>query len=156
MIPSLIGLGFGLLWLSAGASALQPPFNWIAGGIGLALFAMAAARLPRKVDAEQRTGPFNRKVFMLAVLFEVSAIVFAQAWLMAHGLGAYLLPVVGVLVGMHFVGLWLAWQRRSFLLLAAAMVAVNALAIVLPLQLRGRVALSGFGSAAALLISVAA
>jgi hypothetical protein len=155
MIPSLIGLGFGLLWLFAGASALPVPVNWISGAIGLALFAIVAARLPRKIMGERPTGPFNRKIFALAVVFEVIAIVLAQTWLIAHGLIAYLLPVVGMLVGLHFIGLWLAWQRRSFLTLAGAMVTVNILAIALPLPMEGRLALSGFGSAAALLVTVA-
>ena len=154
MIAPFVGLGFGMLWLFVGASALRAPYDLVAGLVGLVLFIAVAVHVVRR--REQRPQSFNRKIFVLAVIFEVVAIAIAQSWLLAHGLGVYLIPVVGILVGLHFVGLWLAWQRPSFLALAVAMVAVNIVSAALPLPLRGRLALSGFGSAAALLISVAA
>jgi hypothetical protein len=43
-----------------------------------------------------------------------------------------LLPVAGVIVGRHFIGLWPAFGRRRFLGLALAMAAINLLAIFFP------------------------
>jgi len=153
MIAPFIGLVFGLLWLSVGAGALPTPFDWISGGIGIALAAIIAWRVIRR---RGRPGqPFRRMPYIVSVVIELAAIAFAQSWLLAHGQSKMLFSVVGVIVGLHFIGLWLAFQRRVFLGLAAVMVAVNVAALVLPLPMSGRLALSGFGSAAALLISVA-
>jgi hypothetical protein len=64
-----------------------------------------------------------------------------------------LLPVAGVIVGRHFIGLWPAFGRRRFLGLALAMAAINLLAIFFPFAPGTRIMLSGFGSSAALLLT---
>jgi hypothetical protein len=152
-IGGLIGLAFGWLWLLIGATAAgeaRLPLM-VAGSL---LFAAAAWRLIRRGRPGVRQ--FRLPYYIAAVIAEVVAIVFAQKWLIEHGREALLFPVVGIIVGLHFIGLWLAWRRAQFLWLTAAMVAINAVALVAPLSPDGRILLSGFGSSASLLIAVSA
>lgn len=157
MIASFVGLGFGLLWLFLGASAVGSPLGWMLGGVGVLLFVAVGIRTALRGWGTAPSGrPFDRRVYFASVAIEIAAIVLAQAWLAAHGRITLLPPVVGVIVGLHFLGLWRAWGRRSFLGLAGAMTAVNLAALLVPMPLSGRLALSGFGSAGALLAAVTA
>jgi hypothetical protein len=153
VIGGLIGLGFGWLWLLVGstaAGAAQIPIL-IAGSI---LFALAGWRVVRRQD--RGGGRFRAGYYIAAVVAEVAAIVVAQEWLRSHNRQDLLFPVIGIIVGLHFIGLWLAWRRDQFLWLTGALVAVNVLALLLPLTRAGRTMLSGFGSSASLLVAVAA
>jgi hypothetical protein len=152
-IGGLIGLAFGWLWLLIGATAAgeaRLPIM-IAGSL---LFAAAAWRLIRR--GRPGGGQFRLHYYIAAVVAEVVAIVFAQKWLIEDGREGLLFPVVGIIVGLHFIGLWAAWRRAQFLWLTAVMVAINAVALVAPLSPDGRILLSGFGSSASLLIAVSA
>jgi len=80
----------------------------------------------------------------------------AQEWLRSHDRQDVLLPVIGIIVGLHFIGLWLAWRRVQFLWLTGALVAINVLAMLLPLTRAARTMVSGFGSSASLLLAVLA
>ena len=79
-----------------------------------------------------------------------------QSWLRTHQRTDLLFPAIGVIVGLHFIGLWLAWRRQQFLWLTGAMVAINLVALLAPLSNSGRLMLSGFGSSASLFIGVIA
>jgi hypothetical protein len=153
---SLIGLFFGLLWLFVGASAISGPLAIAVGAGGGALFAGAAWRVIRGGGRGRSGGRFDRRYYIAAVAAEVLAIIVAQSWLAAHGQSALLLPVVGVIVGLHFIGLWLAMGVQRFLWLTGALVGLNLAALLLPLSPPGRVILSGLGSSFALLVAVAA
>jgi hypothetical protein len=90
------------------------------------------------------------------VIAEVAAIAFAQSWLTTHHREDLLFPVVGIIVGLHFIGLWLAWRRDQFLWLTGAMVAINLAALAAPLTQDGQTMLSGFGSSVSLFVAVMA
>jgi hypothetical protein len=152
VIGPLIGLFFGLLWLLVGASATGAATIPIIVA-GVFVFALAAWRVVRRGG---RRGRFHRGYYAAAVVLEVAAIMAAQAWLAAHGRDHLLFPVVGVIVGLHFIGLWLASSDRRFLWLTGGLVVINGAALLLPLSHAGRVMLSGFGSAAALLAAASA
>jgi hypothetical protein len=71
------------------------------------------------------------------------------------GFGDQLIPAVGVIVGLHFIGLWMATGSRRFLGIAAAMCAVSVFSASLPVAyayLDLRVAVCGFGNAIVLWI----
>jgi hypothetical protein len=153
VIAGLIGLGFAWLWLLVGSTAAAAAGLPIAIA-GSALIAFTAWRLVHR--RRERTGTFVAKYYIAAVVGEVIAIIAAQSWLASHHHEALLFPVVGVIVGLHFIGLWLAMGSKRFLWLTAALVTVNMLALLLPLAQSERVMLSGFGSSASLLVSVAA
>ena len=143
-----IGLGFAILWLLLGASALPPAWGYATGAIGLAAIAALAWHAWRM--HEPRTGRFRMDRYWIAVVAEVAAIALAQLVLTRSGLVGYLLPVVGVLVGLHFLGLWWAGGGERYWRLAGVMTALDAAALLLPPGSRAMQAAAGLGSAAAL------
>ncbi|KQS02894.1 hypothetical protein ASG11_00235 [Sphingomonas sp. Leaf357] len=143
-----IGLGFAVLWLLVGAAALPAPWYYSIAAAGLAAIAVLAWRAWRM--HEPRTGLFRMNRYWVAVVAEFAAIAFAQIVLIRLGLTGYLLPVVGILVGVHFVGLWWAGGGERYLRLAGVMTALDAAALLLPPGGRAMQAVAGLGSAAAL------
>lgn len=154
LIAPFIGWAFGLLWLSVGLGVTPAPWKWIAGLIYGAVAVIAAIRILRQRNA--RGGSFDRRWYLAAVVAEVVAIMVAAHWLAAHHRTDLTFPVVGVLVGLHFLGLWPSFALRRFVVLAFVLVAINLAAIFLPLSPEERLMLSGFGSSAALLLTAAA
>ncbi|WP_316833264.1 hypothetical protein [Pedobacter aquatilis] len=150
---ALIGLVFGLLWWWVGAGAVTGSAGTMLQILGIFIFAATGIWIVRRQDTPSRQKP-RWNYYLIAVIAEVVAIMFSQAWLTARGLGYLLFPTVGLIVGLHFTGLWYAFARLRFLILATAMSAVNLLALLLPLSPGERLLLSGFGSSASLLITV--
>jgi len=68
-------------------------------------------------------------------------------------LQAYALQALGVIIGLHFIGLWKASGMARFLGIAAAMTIVSLAACALPPPLRDMV--TGFGNALVLWIGAA-
>lgn len=143
-----IGLGFAVLWLLLGAAALPVPWRYGVGVTGLALIGMLAWRVWHL--NEPRTGLFRMNRYRTAVIAEFAAIAVAQLALARTGLTGYLLPVVAILVGLHFVGLWWAGGGAQYLWLAAVMTLVGAAALLLPSGSAAMQAVTGLGSGAAL------
>ncbi len=154
MIAPLIGLAFGLLWFLVGAAEVARPTGAILTGVGMLVFALAAVRAVRR--RRPRGAIFLGKYYAGAVIAEVVAIVAAQKWLVTHGHRDLIFPVVGVIVGLHFIGLWKAMGLKRFIALAAVMVAINLIALVPGIPETQRLMISGFGSSAALLLTAAA
>lgn len=155
IISGLIGLAFGLFWLFVGASAVHGLAATIIVVTGCSIFALAALWIVIRRRRPRGTR-FICGYYLVAVGAEVAAIVAAQNWLAAHGQKQLLFPVVGIIVGLHFIGLWLATGDRVFAWLTSAMVAINFAALLLPLNPDARRMVSGFGSSAALLVAVTA
>jgi hypothetical protein len=155
IISGLIGLAFGLFWLFVGANAVHGQAAMVIAVAGCLIFALAALWI---VTRRRRTRGrrFAAGYYLAAVGAEVVAIVAAQNWLAAHGQKQLLFSVVGIIVGLHFIGLWLATGDRVFAWLTSVMVAINLAALLLPLNPDARRMVSGFGSSAALLVAVAA
>ena len=143
-----IGLGFAALWLLLGAAALPGPWRYGVTAVGLAAIVLLAVRAWRMV--EPRTGLFVMRRYRIAVAAEFAAIALATVLLARWELSAYLIPVVGIIVGVHFIGLWWAGGGMQYVKLAAAMVAVDAAALLLPPNGQAMQAVAGLGSAAAL------
>jgi hypothetical protein len=146
-----VGLSFGILWLLVGATAAGVAAGIAIACVGLLMFTIVILRTRRQPDRQSR--PFIRAYYMCSVAAEVAAIIAAQLWLAAHAREDLLWPAVGVIVGLHFIGLWLASSDRRFLWLTGAMVALNLAALLLPISTRERIMMSGFGSSACLLVS---
>jgi len=147
---ALIGLSFGLLWWLAGAGAVAGPPGTVLQVLGILVFAATGIWIFKRKQRSASVRP-RWAYYVFAVIVEIVAITLAQAWLTARGLGQLLLPVVGVIVGLHFTGLWPAFARRRFLVLAGTMTAINLLALLLPLAPGTRLMVSGFGSSVTLL-----
>ena len=151
-LPALIPLGFALWWLWQGIAAL--PQGWRAG-IGIAgavtIIAVAAhvmTRPPRPRDVRFRFG----WRFAVVVAIEVAGLTVALNLLQSAGRLDLLLPAIGIVVGLHFLGIWWVNPQRRYLWLAGAMTAIN----VAALFLADPRAVSGLGSALALGVAVAA
>ena len=147
---TVIALVFAALWLRIGAAAL--PGRWpivvgIAGIVALALICVLAGR--RSSPGE---GRFDRSRYRLAVLGELAGFAFLAWLLSSYPLERYIWPAIGIVVGLHFIGLWWASGRRRFLVLSGGMTAINLVALVVPAAVM--VPLSGLGSAAALAAAV--
>jgi hypothetical protein len=150
-IGATIGLFFGGLWCVLGSQAL--PQGWrmaalVAGWIVTALLIVQVWRRPGAGNGG--SAMFRRRAYLVAVVLEVAAIVAAGSVLPRAGLGDELIPAIGIIVGLHFLGLWKATDLRRFVAIALAMCAVSLLAALLPLDWHGidaRIAACGFGNA---------
>jgi hypothetical protein len=157
-IAGTIGAVFGGLWGVVGTLALPVAERWLAAATISALTIAILWRLWRAPPA--KTAPlFGRRAYRWAVGFELVAIYIASVLLPRWGLQPFFVPVVGIIVGLHFVGLYRATRARRFLAICAGMVVVSAAATLLPGAAHGlslRDAATGFGNALVLWIGVAA
>ena len=142
-----IGLIFAELWLLLGAAVLPPPWYWAVAALGTLTIVALVVRAWRM--KERRTGLFRMRRYWIAVAGEVVALAVANAVLHRLRLDGYLLPVVAIIVGLHFTGLWWAGGGTRYLGLAATLTAVGLAALLLPLGAAMQ-AFVGLGSAAAL------
>lgn len=151
-VSHLIGLVFGGLWASAGSMTLGKP--WRVGTLIVAVL-VGAAILVRLIRDPARTahqgGMFRGAPYLIAVLLEVILIVVASVALPKYGFGTYLLQVVGVIVGLHFLGLWQATHSARMVGIAAGMCVVSGVGLALPTLLASGVrpgdVWTGFGNA---------
>jgi len=124
-IGPVVGVVFGCAWGVAGATALPRPWQaWAIGSsIGISAVLTVALALPHK---QRHSGTFRGHIYGIAVAFEVAAI-FGTVWLLGQfALSQFLLPAIGFIVGLHFLGLWKATDLRVFLWTALAMCCVAA------------------------------
>lgn len=143
-----IGLGFAALWLILGAAALSQPWRYVVCASGLVTIAFLVWRARRM--NEPKTGLFRMNRYRIAVTAEFGMIAVTQLLLAKLGLSAYLLPIVGVIVGLHFIGLWWAGGGSIYLGLAGTMTVLNGGALLLRPGSPAMQAVAGLGSAAAL------
>ena len=131
MNGATIGAVFGCAWGIAGATGLVAPWHaWAIGSsIGISIVLVVVLSLPE----ERRTsGIFRGRIYGTAVVCEVVAIV-ACVWLLKlFGLLHLLMPAIGFIVGLHFLGLWKATDLRVFRWTAVAMCLVCGIAAFLP------------------------
>jgi hypothetical protein len=81
---------------------------------------------------QRQLGTFRPAIYGMAVSFEAGAI-FTAIWLLKRfALPQFLLPAIGFIVGLHFLGLWKATDLRNFLWIALSMCTVCGLAAFLP------------------------
>jgi len=94
---------------------------------------------------------FRGLIYGGAVAFEVIVIVLGSILLQRSTLQQFILPFVGFVVGLHFIGLWKATDLRLFLWIAVAMCLVCTVAVFLPSRrsygVDPRIAVTGIGSA---------
>ena len=155
-IAGTIGLVFGGLWSLLGATGSPHPLRPPLEGASLLITGFFIARLWwRGAPAGARAGLFRRRGYIIAVVLEVVAIYAASTLLGLNGLKSYVIPAVGAIVGLHFIGLWQATRLASFLWIAGCMCAVSAFAACLPDVLGDfgpRNLMAGFGKALVLWI----
>jgi hypothetical protein len=155
-IGATVGLFFGGLWCVLGSQALPVAWQWPAIAAGWIVTLALIVQLWRRKTVSGGGGTmFRQRAYIAAVLLEVAALFAAANFLPRAGFGDQLIPAVGVIVGLHFIGLWMATGLRRFLAIAAAMCAVSVFSAFLPVAYAGvdpRVAVCGFGNALVLWI----
>ena len=125
----------------------------IASAIITAVVLLRALRAP--VSAHQNN-LFRRLPYLLAVVLELLAIAAVVHLLPQHGAERFILRAVGLIVGLHFIGLWKASRSSRFLWISAGMCLVSATAMAVPLSMGVNTgdALAGFGNAVILWLAV--
>ena len=146
-IGVLIGVIAGGGWALAGAASLRGALRVIAviGSLGLSvLLGVATADLP----STAMTARFDGGIYGIAVTAETIAILGAVALLRRSARQDWLPPVIAVIVGLHFLGLWRATGSLVFVALAAGLCVVGIGGSLVPDS--RRLLVVGFGCAAAL------
>src|SRR5258708_2508249 len=130
-VGAVVGVAFGCAWGIAGATALPNP--WSAWGVRLCIgisAALAAALV--MLPARRTSGTFRGQVYGVAVALEAAGIVIA-VWSLRHlFLQQFLLPAIGFVVGVHFIGLWKATGMSLFRWVAGALCTVCVVAAFSP------------------------
>ena len=156
-ISGSIGLFFGGLWGVIGALSLpsvwQLPIILVVALISTVLV-IRLWRTDIKLNAGTKK-MFGRRAYLFAVVLEILAIEAASVLLPRIGLQHYFIEVVGVIVGLHFIGLWKATKSTRFLKIAAGMCVASIVGAIFPytwglVHLRDFV--TGFGNALVLWI----
>lgn len=151
---TFVVLAFALVWLWIGANALAMPWRVVAGGVGGVVLGAVAWRALRRPVALGSTGRFDRRRFGITVALEVGAATLAGSLLGRFGLIGYVWPTLGVIVALHFIGLWWATGDPRYITLMWTMLAVNVIALFSPPGGAAMLAISGIGSSAALALAV--
>jgi hypothetical protein len=131
IVRAAAGVAFGCGWAIAGATAL--PRRWRAWAAGLSIGVSAAlVATPAGFHPPRPAGVFRGNVYGWAVVLETVGIL-SMVWLLRRlPLTRFLLPSVGFIVGLHFIGLWKATDLPRFLWTAAATCIVCVSAAFLP------------------------
>lgn len=97
------------------------------------------------------SGHFYASIYWYSVLFEVLAIISTVVLVRRFSDRSLIPPIIAIVVGLHFVGLYLAIGQVVFVWLAVAMCFAGAAAVMAPQNLR--LPIAGFGSSVALWVS---
>lgn len=143
-VTIVIAAIFGLFWGFTGTAGLPPPFERLGRSlllvITLALFAVAfgflrrARRLP-SATGENAVNPFRTRAYRISVLLMAIAIPITNLILRNIGFEDALVPIIAIIVGLHFFGLVRAFDSQRFALIGGAMCLVGVVALGLPVHL---------------------
>lgn len=130
--PTILAV-MGLVWWVFGSLGFLPSFRGVLIAFGLVATGgalIAIRRYPRVITK------LDRNTFLLSLAFEGVGIVAVCTALIALHLASYVLSAIAVIVGLHFIGMSRATDRRDYLLLAASLCAVGAVTTLFPMPLR--------------------
>ena len=151
----MIGTGAGGFWALIGGTALPRSWTLWADGVAVILTVILMRRLWSSATPNRRD-LFRRHAYRVAVALEVVALAAVGVLLVRYRLEAYLVPAIGIVVGLHFIGLWRASAQSKYLWIAGAMCAISAVSIALPTApiglLNERMLFAGYGNAVILWI----
>ena len=128
--PKLIGIFFATVWGVIGSLALSRP--WWAPAIAASLATSMALLIGVGRNKATQSGLFQRDAYRIAVGAELAAIAVVQVILSKLGLLSFSLSAIGVIVGLHFIGLWKASSSKKFLFIAFGMCVVSLTSMALP------------------------
>ncbi len=162
----LISAGFALAWGLSGSFALPGIWRTIILALVVLLtlifvtiavtFSRNAGRVPSSTG-EAPPNPFRTASYRIAVIAMLVAFPIAGRLLTLSGHSEAIMPVIAIIVGLHFIGLVPAFRSGIFGWVAGAFCLIGAIALFLPVHAGGvafRQAFVGLGCAIALWLSV--
>ena len=135
------------VWGIAGTLPLQS--SWRLLGVAGSIIISVALALAVTKARGATDGTFNGGIYGIAVVAEVVAIGIAAVVLNRRGQSSFVPAMVAAIVGLHFIGLWLATGNFTLVWVAVALCAVGVISASVTKDARMPVA--GIGSALALL-----
>ena len=140
----LVPCGFGLWWLASGLSALGLLTAWSGAAVLLGAIFVAWSGFTRR----RHTRLVDRKTFRLGVLAETAAIAVVVPACILTRRPDLMMPLVGAVVGLHFLPLARAFGDQRFVLAAFALTCVCLTSLLWPAPTR--MAIAGIGAGAVL------
>jgi hypothetical protein len=134
-LSRLIGWFFGTFWALLGASALST--SYVRAGYALAAVTalIFLARLWKNAAQASDAGAlFRAPVYFIAVFAELVGMYLAALLLPRIGAQEQVYSAIGCIVGLHFIGLWLATRSRRFLAITAGMCCVSLFSMMIPFR----------------------
>lgn len=110
---ALIPTGFGLWWLSAGLSAIDQLSERTMIALCLAAIIVAAIGLTNRQSADERS--FDNRPFKYALIGEAIGIGLVMTFCILSRLPSLIIPLIGIVVGLHFIPLSKAFDDRRFI-----------------------------------------
>ena len=149
-VGAIVVAFFAVLWVAAGVNQLGRcflPVLTISILISTAIVA-ASFRIPFGSDG----AAFDGKIYGIFVTLEVVAIVIVAVWINRIGAKQYLIPVIAIIVGLHFFGMVPALHSNEFWFVGGAMCVLPVLAMLI-LPQRAWAPVVGVGCAVILWLS---
>jgi len=132
-LSRLIGWSFGTFWALLGAFALPHPYDRAGCALGLVIAVIFLARLWKNETPAAAARPlFRTPAYVIAVSAELLGMYTAALLLPRFGAQQLVYSAIGCIVGLHFIGLWLATRSRRFLRITAGMCSVSLLSMMIP------------------------
>ena len=145
------GATFAALWGLAGARGLAGAWR---RRIAVLVLMASAGLIARAFIAPPQPAyamRFEAPVYGYAAAFEIVGVVLSALLLRAPGRRALIAPVIAIVTGLHFIGLWIATGQRLFLGVTLGLCAAGLIALGWPRRPGGaadpRLAIAGLGSA---------
>jgi hypothetical protein len=135
LTPRLIGLVFGGFWALIAALALPRMYRpqEIAAVI-LMTIGVLLRMWKRTSDLPARKAFFKTRAYLVSVACEATALCITSVIFQRFGLSEFLYSAIGLIVGLHFIGLWRASGSRRFLSISGGMCVVSVLSALIPLS----------------------
>jgi hypothetical protein len=132
-LSRLIGWFFGTFWSLLGASALPRPYDRIGSVLAAVIAIIFLARLWRNEPPADAPRPrFRMSIYTIAVVAELLGMYAAALLLPRFGGSQQVYPAIGCIVGLHFIGLWLATRSQRFLHITVGMCLVSLFSMLTP------------------------
>lgn len=137
----LIPCGFGLWWLASGLAALGP----VSGLSWAALIAVAAVVAACGLVRRGQTGLIDRRMFRSCLLMESAGIVIVLVGCGVARRPDLIMPMIGTVVGLHFLPLSRAFGDRRFIVAGYLMTGLCLASLLWPVPMRTAIAGIGAG-----------
>jgi hypothetical protein len=150
-LSRLIGWIFGTYWALLGAFALPRRYDSIGCALVVVIAILFLVRLWKHEPSTNAAGPlFRVPTYLIAVFAELLGMYAAAFLLPQFSAGQQVYSAIGCIVGLHFIGLWLATGSQRFLQITVGMCVVSLLSMIMPFTWHGiglRYLLLGAGNA---------